>query len=93
MSASAAAALIGHVADQPTVTVDPTLVAAFEALTPREREIVIAVAAGQTNAQIAAGMFLSPFTVKTHVNRAMMKLGVHERAQLVSYAYRAGLIN
>lgn len=91
LSGIAAAALIGHVADQPTVTVDHALAAAFDALTDREREIAIAVATGKSNTEVAAEMYLSPFTVKTHVNRAMMKLGAHDRAQLVAYIYRAGL--
>jgi DNA-binding CsgD family transcriptional regulator len=38
-------------------------------------------------------MFVSPYTVKTHANRAMAKLGVRDRAQLVSLAYRAGLVD
>jgi DNA-binding NarL/FixJ family response regulator len=61
-------------------------------LTDREREIVALVAQGLSNDQIAARLFLSPLTAKTHVNRAMAKLGARDRAQLVVLAYRAGLV-
>lgn len=91
LSAAAAAALIEHVAGEPTVAVDPDAVRALADLTAREREIVAAVGAGLTNAEIARQLHLSPFTVKTHANRAMAKLGAHDRSQLVTYAYRAGL--
>ena len=61
-------------------------------LTDREREIVALVAQGLSNDQIAGRLFLSPLTAKTHVNRAMAKLGARDRAQLVVLAYRAGLV-
>jgi DNA-binding NarL/FixJ family response regulator len=61
-------------------------------LTDREREILVLVAAGLTNEDIAAHFTLSPHTVKTHVNRAMAKLGAHDRAQLVVIAYETGLV-
>jgi DNA-binding NarL/FixJ family response regulator len=61
-------------------------------LTEREREIVILVASGLSNQDIADRLFLSPLTVKTHVNRAMMKLGARDRAQVVVIAYQAGLV-
>ena len=61
------------------------------ALTPREREMVAEVATGRSNEEIAARMFLSPFTVRAHVQRAMTKLEARDRAQLVVIAYRAGL--
>jgi DNA-binding NarL/FixJ family response regulator len=92
LSAAAAAALIGHVHDQPAVVVDPALVKVFTEFTAREREVVISVAAGRSNAEIAAELYVSPFTVKTHANRAMMKVGARDRAQLVAYAYQAGLL-
>jgi DNA-binding NarL/FixJ family response regulator len=91
LSAKAAAALIEHVADQPAVIVDDELAARFQALTPRERDIVIAVAQGIDNEAIATALFISAFTVKTHANRAMNKVGARDRAQLVAFAYRAGL--
>lgn len=63
------------------------------ALTEREREIVALIATGQSNAEIAARLSLSPLTVKTHANHAMTKLGARDRAQLVVLAYQAGLVN
>ena len=60
-------------------------------LTEREREIVALIATGMSNAEIAGHLTLSPLTVKTHVNHAMTKLGARDRAQLVVFAYQAGL--
>ena len=64
----------------------------FDVLTPREREITTLVASGLSNDDIAERLYLSPLTVKTHINRAIMKLGVRDRAQLVVLAYEGGLI-
>ncbi|RVX40580.1 LuxR family two component transcriptional regulator [Nonomuraea polychroma] len=61
-------------------------------LTGREREVLAGVARGLTNPQIAERLFMSPLTVKTHVNRMMAKLGVHDRAQLVVIGYETGLV-
>jgi len=61
-------------------------------LTPREREMVALVATGLSNQEIAERMFLSPFTVRAHVQRAMTKLDARDRAQLVVIAYRTGLV-
>lgn len=61
-------------------------------LTGREREMVALVAHGLSNEDIAARLYLSPLTVKTHVNRAMSKLGVRDRAQLVVLAYQTALV-
>ncbi len=61
-------------------------------LTEREREVVALVAEGLTNEEIAAQLFLSPATARTHVSRAMVKLGARDRAQLVVFAYRSGLV-
>jgi DNA-binding NarL/FixJ family response regulator len=60
-------------------------------LTNREREVVVLVAAGLSNDEIAAHMVISPTTAKTHVSRAMTKLAARDRAQLVVYAYESGL--
>jgi DNA-binding NarL/FixJ family response regulator len=60
-------------------------------LTAREREVVVLVAHGKSNDEIADELFISRFTAKTHVNRAMMKLAARDRAQLVVVAYQAGL--
>jgi DNA-binding NarL/FixJ family response regulator len=61
-------------------------------LTEREREVLALVAGGLSNEDIAAHLVVSPHTAKTHVNRAMTKLGAHDRAQLVVIAYETGLV-
>ncbi|WBQ03739.1 response regulator transcription factor [Kribbella sp. CA-293567] len=61
------------------------------ALTPREREMVALVATGLSNLEIADRMYVSPFTVRAHVQRAMTKLEARDRAQLVAIAYQTGL--
>ncbi|WP_426592920.1 response regulator [Cellulomonas sp. McL0617] len=61
-------------------------------LTPREREVLALVAEGLSNDEIGARMFLSPLTVKTHVLRAMAKVGARDRAQLVVIAYESGVV-
>jgi DNA-binding NarL/FixJ family response regulator len=65
---------------------------ALDVLTDREREMVTLAAHGLSNEDIAARLHLSPLTVKTHVNRAMSKLRVRDRAQLVVLAYQSGLV-
>jgi len=60
-------------------------------LTEREREMVTWVATGMSNAEIAGELVVSPDTVRTHVSRAMVKLGARDRAQLVVFAIRSGL--
>ncbi|WP_420033239.1 response regulator [Streptomyces sp. cg28] len=62
------------------------------ALTVREREVLVQVAGGHSNDEIAERLEVSPLTVKTHVNRAMAKLGARDRAQLVVIAYESGLV-
>jgi DNA-binding NarL/FixJ family response regulator len=61
-------------------------------LTTREREVLALVATGLANDEIAELLFVSPLTAKTHVNRAMTKLGARDRAQLVVIAYQTGLV-
>jgi DNA-binding NarL/FixJ family response regulator len=63
----------------------------LSALTEREREVLGWVAAGLSNEEIAARLVLSPATVRTHVGRSMTKVDARDRAQLVVFAYRAGL--
>ncbi|WP_432974248.1 response regulator [Dactylosporangium sp. CA-233914] len=65
---------------------------ALDALTDREREIVILVATGLTNDDIAGRLTISPLTVKTHVNRAMTKLGARDRAALIVAVYDSGAL-
>lgn len=91
LSSTATAALIGHVTDNPPPVVDQELLRRFEALTPRERDIITFVASGLSNEEIARQLFLSPLTVKTHAVRAMTKVDARDRAQLVSFAFRAGI--
>jgi DNA-binding NarL/FixJ family response regulator len=64
----------------------------LDALTVREREVLVQVAGGNSNDEIAERLEVSPLTVKTHVNRAMAKLGARDRAQLVVIAYESGLV-
>ncbi len=72
---------------KPTVSVP-----ALDALTEREREVMALVAAGLSNDEIADRLVVSPATAKTHVSRAMVKLGARDRAQLVVFAYESGLV-
>ncbi|MFC4531146.1 response regulator [Sphaerisporangium dianthi] len=62
-------------------------------LTDREREVMTLVAGGLTNDEIADHLGISRMTAKTHANRAMIKLGAHDRAQLVVIAYETGLVH
>jgi DNA-binding NarL/FixJ family response regulator len=62
------------------------------ALTPREREILLAIAEGLSNGEIAARFFLTESTVKTHVGRVLFKLGLRDRIHAVIFAYENGLI-
>jgi DNA-binding NarL/FixJ family response regulator len=61
-------------------------------LTPREREVLEAVAEGLSNAELAKRFFLSEATVKTHVRRILMKLGLRDRVQAVVYAYENAVV-
>jgi DNA-binding NarL/FixJ family response regulator len=70
----------------------PELAAAGATLTDREREVVALVGRGCSNEEIAASLFISPATAKTHVSHAMTKLGSRDRAQLVVFAYETGLV-
>jgi DNA-binding NarL/FixJ family response regulator len=64
----------------------------LEGLTDREREVLLLVARGRSNQEIADDLHISPHTAKTHVNRVMTKVYAHDRAQLVILAYESGLL-
>lgn len=81
--------LIGEFVSRPPDRATPT---AFETLTRREREVTALAARGLSNEEIADHMVISPYTAKTHISRAMIKLGARDRAQLVVFAYESGLV-
>ena len=76
----------------PDEIVAETRRAALTSLTDREREILVLVARGLSNDEIAEELFISPATVKTHLARVMAKTDAHDRAQLVVFAYETGLV-
>ncbi|MEW1860366.1 response regulator transcription factor [Streptomyces sp. NBC_00669] len=71
---------------------EPATAADLEQLTDREREVMALVGIGLSNDEIARRLVVSPLTAKTHVSRAMVKLGARDRAQLVVLAYESGLV-
>ncbi|MEU8946505.1 response regulator transcription factor [Streptomyces sp. NPDC048489] len=89
LSPSVTRTLIGEFVARPP---DRTTAPGLECLTRREREVTALAARGLSNEEIAAHMVVSPFTAKTHISRAMTKLGARDRAQLVVYAYESGLV-
>ncbi len=80
------------IAEFATRAKEPVDAAGIEELTDREREVLALVAEGLSNDEIAGRLFVSPATAKTHVSRAMGKLGARDRAQLVVIAYESGLV-
>ncbi|MFD6311502.1 response regulator [Streptomyces nigra] len=89
LSPSVTRTLIGEFVSRPPDRATPP---GLESLTRREREVTALAARGLTNEEIAAHMVISPYTAKTHISRAMTKLGARDRAQLVVFAYESGLV-
>jgi DNA-binding NarL/FixJ family response regulator len=75
-----------------TAQLPPSGLTVADELTPREREVLLMVARGLSNAEIAAGLEVAEATVKTHLGRVLAKLELRDRAQVVVYAYEAGLV-
>jgi DNA-binding NarL/FixJ family response regulator len=82
--------LIAEFAQQPAL--DPATVSLLSGITDREREVLLAIAAGASNADIATALFMGAGTVKTHVSHLLTKIGARDRAQLVVFAYESGLV-
>jgi DNA-binding NarL/FixJ family response regulator len=91
LSPTATKSLIARFLAQPDRGVPPAP-QGLGMLTNREREVLALVAGGLSNDEIAEHLVVSPATIKTHVNRAMVKLGARDRAQLVVIAYQTGLV-
>jgi len=89
LSPSVTRTVIDRMARQPSPEIGPSRL--LEQLTPREREVLGHVARGLSNAEIAAELVIEESTVKTHVKRMLMKLGLRDRIQAVIYAYESGL--
>lgn len=90
LSPVATRALIDRFVTAPPADVRP--LPELAQLTDREREVLLLVARGRSNQEIAEDLVISPHTAKTHVNRTMAKLYAHDRAQLVIIAYESGLL-
>jgi DNA-binding NarL/FixJ family response regulator len=83
--------LIGQFTER--LTVDAEVARRLERLTDREREVIIGVARGGSNADIADGLFIGAATVKSHVSSILTKLGLRDRTQIVVFAYESGLVS
>ena len=88
LSPSVTRRLIGQLAARPASPPPPELAV----LTSREREVLVEMARGRSNGEIAATLRVGEATVKTHVGRVLMKLGLRDRVQAVVYAYEQGIV-
>ena len=82
--------LISRFAAPPSL--DSSVVSRLDRLTRREQEVLVAVAAGSSNIEIAEDLFVGAATVKSHVSSILTKLGLNNRAQAVAFAYESGLV-
>ena len=89
MAPSATRRLLDHVV--PTLPTSPGADSRLDVLTDREREVLIEIAAGATNSEIAGTLYMAEGTVKTHIGRLLAKLHCRDRVGLVLLAYEAGL--
>jgi DNA-binding NarL/FixJ family response regulator len=92
LSPSITRRLIGEFVSRPPAAPSGAKLVALDALTSREREVMALVGLGLSNDEISERLTVSPATAKTHVSRAMIKLGARDRAQLVVMAYESGLV-
>ncbi len=82
--------LISRFASPPSL--DPSVVSRLDRLTEREREVLVAVASGSSNIEIAENLFVGAATIKSHVSSILTKLGLNNRAQAVAFTYESGLV-
>jgi DNA-binding NarL/FixJ family response regulator len=90
LSPSVTRTVIDRMARQPTPDIGPRQL--LDSLTPREREVLVLLARGLSNAEIASELVIEESTVKTHVKRILMKLRLRDRVQAVVFAYESGVI-
>jgi DNA-binding NarL/FixJ family response regulator len=90
IAASTTRRLLDHIAADLPTSLDSD--DGLSALTERERDVMVAIARGESNAEIAANLYLAEATVKTHVGRILSKLGLRDRVQIVIRAYETGLV-
>jgi DNA-binding NarL/FixJ family response regulator len=90
LSPSVTRTVIDRMARQPTPEIGPSRL--LDSLTPREREVLVLLARGLSNSEIAAELVIEESTVKTHVKRILMKLRLRDRIQAVVFAYESGLV-
>ena len=90
MAPSATRRLLDHVV--PTLPASPGSDHRLDVLTDREREVLVEIAAGATNSEIAGKLYMAEGTVKTHIGRLLAKLQCRDRVGLVLFAYETGLV-